>query len=420
MRLNSVLLLLLISAKLNAQNRTYVEDLNALKLIVQKTASFKAQIRGEKLADYNKLYNRLLADSNNSTSSIAYFYNLSKMLFPIRDNHVGFYQLPNYDYFRTKESIDSFVSSKLFGEYPTVAINIDSLILNLSTKSVDSIEGIYHYGKYYRVGVFKNNDKEYIGVILDSEINLWKKGQIAFYLYEADQHIYKAIYGHPYFKFFIFQPIEKYQNQSLVYSSFYGSFTQEVYSKKIKEVEYVNLPKQSQKFSFKNINDSIQYILIQTFQANSDISQISQRFYDSISNLLNKPYLILDLRNNEGGAEKEMNKYLKLLKNYTKKAQLLLLVNNGTLSQAEIFTLELKQLNNVTVLGQQTKGMLAYGSNYGKKQKLPSGNFEIYPTDMNNGTALLPYEDYGIKPDIILKADQDWIEQVVHFIKSKR
>ena len=130
--------------------------------------------------------------------------------------------------------------------------------------------------------------------------------------------------------------------------------------------------------------------------------------------------MILDLRNNEGGAEKEMNKYLKLLKNYTKKGQLILLVNNGTLSQAEIFTLELKQLNNVTVLGQQTKGMLAYGSNYGRKQKLPSGNFEIYPTDMNNGTALLSYEDYGIKPDIILRADQDWIEQAVYFIKGKK
>jgi hypothetical protein len=420
MKLNYVLLLLIISAKLHAQTRTYVEDLNALKSIVQKTASFKAQIKGDKLADYNKLYNRLLADSNNSTSSIAYFYNLSKMLFPIRDNHVGFYQLPNYDHFKTKESIDSFVSSKLFGEYPTVTMNIDSLMLNLATKPVDSVEGIYHYGKFYRVGVFKNNDKEYIGVVLDSEINLWKKGQIAFYLYESDQHIYKAIYGHPYLKFFIFQPIEKYQNQSLVYSSFYGSFTQEVYAKKIKEVEYVNLPKQSQKFSFKNINDSIQYILIQTFQANSATSQISQRFHDSISNLLNKPYLILDLRNNEGGAEKEMNKYLKLLKNYTKKGQLVLLVNNGTLSQAEIFTLELKQLNNVTVLGQQTKGMLAYGSNYGRKQKLPSGNFEIYPTDMNNGTALLSYEDYGIKPDIILRADQDWIEQAVYFIKGKK
>ena len=82
----------------------------------------------------------------------------------------------------------------------------------------------------------------------------------------------------------------------------------------------MNLPKQSKKFSFKNINDSIQYILIQTFQANSATSQISQRFHDSISNLLNKPYLIFDLRNNEGGAEKEMNKYLKLLKNYTKRS----------------------------------------------------------------------------------------------------
>jgi hypothetical protein len=81
--------------------------------------------------------------------------------------------------------------------------------------------------------------------------------------------------------------------------------------------------------------------------------------------------------------------------------------------------LELKRLNNVNTLGHQTKGMLSYGSNYGKTEKLPSGKIVIYPTDMNNGSELLQYEDYGINPDIILKDDMDWIQQVIAIIRKK-
>lgn len=215
------------------------------------------------------------------------------------------------------------------------------------------------------------------------------------------------------------QPVEKYQNQSLVNSFFYGSYSQNVYSKQLRQVDYVNLPKSSSKFALRNVSNDAEYLLIQTFQTNTITTQTSQRFYDSIKTLLKAPYLILDLRNNEGGAEKEMKKYLKLLKEYVKNGHLYVIVNNGTLSQAEIFVLELKRLKNVITAGQQTKGMLAYGSNYGKREKLPSGKFEIYPTDMNNGSELLLYEDYGIKPDIILTDESDWIKQVVEALRRK-
>ena len=90
------------------------------------------------------------------------------------------------------------------------------------------------------------------------------------------------------------------------------------------------------------------------------------------------------------------------------------------MSQAEIFTLQLKQLKNVTTVGQTTKGMLSYGSNYGKRERLPSGIFEIYLTDMKGKASLLQYEDHGIRPDISLNDQSDWIEQVVGIIKKKK
>lgn len=51
--------------------------------------------------------------------------------------------------------------------------------------------------------------------------------------------------------------------------------------------------------------------------------------------------------------------------------------------------------------------------------ELPSGRFEIYPTDMNDNAKLLKYEDFGITPDIILRDDSNWIDQLIEMIKKK-
>src|SRR5688572_7192806 len=109
-----------------AQSNSYLEDLAALKAIVQKTPSFRDQVKGEKLNAYNETYARLAADTVSDPRNFEYFYNLSQLLFPLRDNHIGFYQLPAQD-----------------NDYPKYDINIDSLKKVLSEKPADSIEGIY-------------------------------------------------------------------------------------------------------------------------------------------------------------------------------------------------------------------------------------------------------------------------------------
>lgn len=418
MKIIPALTLVALAAVCNAQTNYYLADLDALKSILQKTPSYKAQIKGGKLEYYNALYDRLVTDTVVDPDTYNYFYNLSQLVFPLRDNHLGFYQLPNYNNFKTQANIDSFIRTREFSNYPTCKINIDSLKNELAKKPPDSIEGIYYYDKFYSVGLFKNADREYTGVVLDSDIGLWRKGQIAIHLYEYGQNLYKAIYGHPLFKNFILLPNEKYGHQSLMNSYFYASYSQSIYTKHPQQVDYVNLPKSASRFEMKTISDDIQYVLVQSFQRNNETVQDSRKFYDSIQNALIAPNLILDLRNNEGGSRKEMTKYLALLKSYTRKGHLYVLLNYGTLSQAEIFVLQLKELKNVTTVGETTRGMLTYGSNYGKRQKLPGGRFEVYPTDMKGNAKLLQYEDYGIDPDIILSDKSDWVKQVGEIIKK--
>ena len=385
-------------------NRTYKSDLIELQNILKKTPSYSDQIKGQSLISYNSLFDKLLSDTVKNASDYKYFYNLAQLFFPIRDNHLNFYQIAN------------FPSAT---DFPTFKGNLDSLKSVLTTKPLDSLEGIYHYDKYYSIGLFKVDKTEYIGVVLGTETTNWKKGQVAIHLYEYLPNYFKAIYAHPKFKNYILYPIERYTHHSLINSYLYSSFSEKIYSKKQSENDFTNLSKNIEDFSFKNIETGIQYLHIKHFSADRVKMQKSKEFYDSIKNLLKESNLILDLRNNDGGANKVSKKFQKLIRQYNKNGQVYILVNNGTLSQGEIFTLQLKRLQNVKTLGQTTKGMLTYGSNYGKREKLPSQSFEVYITDMKGDKRLIPYENYGINPDIILLDTKDWIEQTIEIIRKK-
>jgi hypothetical protein len=399
-----LLLALLVARKSKAQTTsTYLTDISGLKQILQKMPSYKDQIKGQSLVTYNELIKALERDTVNDPSSYKYFYNLSRLLFPIRDNHLGFYQTRN------------IVSEE---DYPHFQGNIDSLSKVLALRPIDSIEGVYFYDDFYSVGLFKSCDNEYVGVVLQSKTPVWKSGQIAIHLYEFMPGYYKAVYSHPTNKTYILYPVEKYTNYSLVNSYFYLAGSEKVYSKVKQLQDNVNLPRCIYDFHFRSIDPQTQYLHIKHFSAATVAMQKSQLFFDSIKNALTAPNLILDLRNNEGGAAKASNKFYKLLKKYMRRGRVYVLVNNGTMSRGEIFTLQLKQLKNVVVLGQTSKGTLAYGSNFGKTILLPSKAFAIYPTDMSGNKKLVPYENYGVKPDIILNHSEDWIEQTLKIIKG--
>ena len=425
MKLFFSLLLTLLFITLQAQtNNTYLADITSLRDILQKTPSFKDQIKGQSLTAYNELFGKLKSDSITNISDYKYFYNLAQLFFPIRDNHLAFYQTIDESNFKDKSAFDKYITTKEFKDFPKYNINIDSLKEALGNKSIDSIEGIYYLDTLFSVGIFKAKSNEYIGVVLSSKITVWRnliweKGQIAIHLYEDLPNHFKAIYADPVMKRLILFSNEKFKNSSLINSHFNGVFYNSCYSKLTSQIDYINLSKNIYDFHFKNIDASIQYLHIKHFSADPIDIQKSDSFYDSIKNLLTAPNLILDLRNNNGGANKVSNKFLKLVKRYVQNGKVYVLVNNGTLSQGEIFTLQLKQLPNVQVFGQTTNGTLMYGSNYGKREKLSSQAFEVYITDMNGDKRLIPYEVYGVNPDITLTDSKDWIDQTIEIIRKK-
>lgn len=374
--MKSILTLLLLLFSLTSvcqSDSEYKADLEALHNILKKTPSYKDQIKGKAAVEYNDLFQQLKNNPVSNPSSYQYFYRLAQLFFPIRDNHLTIYQV-------AKVAPDSL--------YPSFDGNVDSLQSVLSQKPLDSLEGIFYFGDHYTVGLYKSKPREYIGVVIDPKETTWKKGQEVIHLYETNPGYFKAIYGYPKAKIFFLFPIEKYVNHSLVNSRF---------SKQLDEKDFTNLPENTPDFTFKEIAPGIQYLRIKQFSASPEKMKRSKEFYDSIKHLLTAPDLILDLRNNNGGADKVSKKFLKLIKKYVKHGNVFVLVNNATLSQGEIFTLQLKKLKNVKVFGETTHGMLVYGSNYGKRMKLPSQVYEVYITDMKGDKQYIPYENYGVK-----------------------
>lgn len=421
----TAILFILLAGMVRAQNvSSYLADLDRLYLILKKTPSFKDQVKGNKLQEYNHLLDHLKKDTSGVLTDYDIFYRLTQLFFPFKDNHLGFYQFPSSvldrSQYNNADAVGRYKNSKAFQQYPKFNGNTDSLELVLKKKPKDSVEGIYYYGSYLAIGLYKKgNAAEYTGVILQTALPNWERGQIAIRLFENAPGQFRAVYGHPVSKGLMLYGNEKFRNHSLVNSYFYSSFTESVYRKDTAEIDFVNIKRTEEDFQFKNLTPAMQYIRIGNFSAMNSDRKISQEFYDRFKDSLTAPNLIVDLRNNSGGAKKVSRNFYKLIRSFSKKGKVYVLINNGTMSEGERFVLQLKKLSNVEILGQQTMGTIAYGSNYGKTEKLPSGRFQIYITDMKDRGNYLKYESIGIAPDSILQNNQDWIEQVVRKIENK-
>jgi hypothetical protein len=69
MRITLLVYFLISSLVSNSQKGTYLEDLKSLQSVIQKTPSYKTQIKGDKLDQYKKLYDHLASDSITDANS---------------------------------------------------------------------------------------------------------------------------------------------------------------------------------------------------------------------------------------------------------------------------------------------------------------------------------------------------------------
>lgn len=128
--------------------------------------------------------------------------------------------------------------------------------------------------------------------------------------------------------------------------------------------------------------------------------------------------MILDLRNNGGGSDRIAKPLRKALKKYARGNKIYVLINGLSGSNAEQTAVYVSNSKNVTLLGDNSMGVIAYGLNYGESISSESGKFYFYLTDMNHGK-YLKYESVGVPVDVKLSANSNWIEQTLDMIEGK-
>jgi len=395
------------SSLCSGQSGSFNNDLDALYKTLEKTPSFKHQIKGQKRKAYDLLFEHL-KNQPVKPSAFDSLFRLSALLWPIKDNHLGLYEVPVKKPETSQSDTGSnkkYINTSTTKRHPVAVVNVDSLESKLLLKPVNDIEGVYYQNDRFRIGVYRTAVKDsLIGVILYSSLPIWNRGEVAVVLKSITPHSYRGVYANLYTKDLFFIKTDRFSNGKLIFGN-----------KKGQQVTFSDLYNKPD-FELKTVGIGIKYLRLGNFGTSNTALGKSSAFYNAVKDSLNSENLIVDLRNNPGGGFKASGKFLSLLKAYIKRGKLYIIINFRTFSNAEQFVLKLKGRKNVITLGQTTNGTLTYGNNYGRSVVLPGGRYQIYITDMNGSREMLAYEEVGISPDVELKQNSDWITQVTDII----
>lgn len=379
MKRKLLIILLLYTINIKAQEQKNNLDARFLHQTVQKLPSYKDQVKENAKLRFN--LERDFTFKGGETD-FEVFIRLCELIAPIRDNHLALY---------TKRD-------SAFEKPPLMEIDRRVIDSALRVKAADSVCGIY-YANPYQLQIVK------IGLNFVAVIEANGKYYTQFLLREITPDHFDMIgFGKGGTGYFL--------NRNILYSN--GRLTGTVYKKYQKE-DYLNVSKDEAKYAFRML-DNIAYLRLGSFSTSNANLAESAKFFNGIQVPENTKHLIVDVRNNGGGGYKNSKKFLDLIKRFNGRVHLI--INSNTVSNAEQFTIDLMALDKVTTYGETTRGTICYGNNMGTVVELPSKRFSFYITDMLARSKDLPYESYGIKPQVKLDPfSKDWVAQVVDLIK---
>ncbi|KOF01460.1 hypothetical protein OB69_17240 [Roseivirga seohaensis subsp. aquiponti] len=411
--LMTLIFLITLSFNLSAQaNCDCKPELDFVYDQMQTTYSFKDQIKGDQKEIFESLYQKLSTQMTGAMSLPDCFWKLNQLMSLVNDKHAEvFEKKPDFEADKIYDSafVKAYRATDAFLNFPKATIDLDALTAELKLKAASDIEGIYNIGSVMKMGVYRIDDTDsLVGVILQSQLGTWAPGQVFAYLKGTQQadHYDIAFYNQVY-KHLTFAKAQYFAN---------GMLFSNVIKENAGENHSLINGEEKEGYVLSNLTDDVQYVWLNSFNRRTMATK-RDALIEQIENELKAPNLIIDLRNNGGGADKISLPILKALK---KKTELIYVITNFyTGSNAEMTTVRLKQRFNATQLGQRTYGAISYGSNYGKTFHSSSGLFSFYPTDMRQ-RQFIEYEEIGVAPDIALKADTDWIEQTLNYIKTQK
>lgn len=383
-------------------------DLDFLVDKMKRMPSYKKQIKGDKLIEFQNTYTELSSKMTSTPISVTdCFRMLHQQLMVVTDLHASIISNDTYlseDNYYDESSQQEFLKSETFTKHPRTTLNLLDLENDLKNKPENDIEGIYNHGQQNVVGIYKSDENTIVGVVLSSDIKLWEPGQVKFIAKKNEFEKYDMFSYHNRSRKLLMLKNLTFENGRL-----WG------YKKVGNDNNFDTSIKNKSNWDFKQINADVQYVYFGSFGNSSKNKKAFKDFYEKHKKTFNAKHIIVDLRSNGGGNKKLSDPFIKLFKK--SKAKIYTITNCYTGSNSEQFTAKLKQIKGTTHLGQTTYGVIAYGINYGTSYDTPSGHFSVLPTDMNFHD-YYKYEGKGVSPDIKLDFDKDWIEQTLELIEN--
>lgn len=280
--LTILLSLVLISFNSLGQTCNCSQEFNHVKDKIEKNyAGFKDKVNAKIEATYHKRTQVALEQSQTITTSAQCVYLINEWLTFFKDGHI---QIGRNRISKEKEE------AKLQERIQAVeCLSLsDEELTNL--KKTKGITGIYwNEDSTFKIAVIKNKTRfrDYAGVAISSKLVKWSPGQVLLEV-KRDKDLLKGIM---YDRYYI--PT----NVSLkIRADALGSFKREGSSQSLTEIV------SGATVASKVLSTKTLYIKISTF-GQRNAKNIDSLFKANQSNLSNMPYLILDLRNNGGGAD---------------------------------------------------------------------------------------------------------------------
>ncbi|PZX50162.1 S41 family peptidase [Algoriphagus chordae] len=367
-------------------------DLTFLNEKVQKLPSYK-----KNKSAYEATFNTV---QKSVTSQMPYYDCLeliNRVLLPLNDWHMG----------ALEKAMDSTTVS--YVTYPTYQGDLDQLLGNLQDKSLNEVEGIYPMNDDFSIAVvYDEQAKAYLGVVLKSNLEQWSRGDIIYKFIPISDNFYKVIGAQ-----FPSKRLISYHeriNEGVILRAGIKKDTASTY--------FIKNPYPDEVFLFKELSADTDYIKVGSFDSFYPLLSEAEDFYRSLEGKLTKSHLIVDLRDNGGGGDRNSDILLKQLKKYLKDHKIYVITNASTGSNAEQFTAKLKEFDNVLTYGDKTRGALSYEIKPNDYHTLPSSGFlVILPSKAHS--QFLKYETKGVTPDYLLDYKKSWISEIQKQIEEE-
>lgn len=355
---------------------------------LERTPSFREQIRGARRASFDRaietLRAEMTADPRLSLHCRAY---LQRAFAQVRDRHLGVKG--------TKDDPRPLTPRRSLAH----ELALDELEATLGDASPSAIEGLYSHGRT-QLGVYAPEPGRLVGVLLSTPADGWSRGDVVLDLTERDTFVDGLVYG-----------------REAIYmkaASIDRLLSRLPYEKQGAPTSAYRAPGDTG--FFRVLRPGVGHLFVPSFKGTTEnLAQVRPLYAEVAPQLAGLSHLIVDVRDNGGGGQVAYVPLLKALKGTSLDVHVL--VNRRTASAAEHFALRLKRRFDATLYGENSVGAIRYRFTNRPSAQVTTPCFayrlSLTVAKVRGPTSDPDLEFVGITPDVGLTQDRDWVEQVL-------